>query len=357
MSIKEYGYEYENNIDEKLLLKTKGKLCDDLVFNGIALRSGRDAFKIIASRYNNSVLLISSLSCDSMITPFEKRGFDIRYYRINNDLTIQFDYLMSILDRVIDKTVIFVYMDYFGIIQVDSNQLSLLKRKYHNIVFVKDLTHTFLYDEDKSFIPDYRIASIRKWFPIPDGGVIWCKNTGKIEFSQDLSFFKKRLNAQKMRFEYLLTEKIELKPIFRNVFSNVTSIIDNDILPCKMSSYSFELLKNTDLNEVRKTREKNYNVLLDILSKQDKISVLQPNSCKSNLYFPVLVEDRDYVQSELSKIGIYNTIIWPLRDEQKIVCESAKYVEEHMLAITCDQRYTTEDMKFIASEIVRVLNE
>lgn len=357
MSVKEYGYEYENDIDEHIYLENKGKLCDSSVFNGIALRSGRDAFKIIAGKYNNSVLLISSLSCDSMITPFEKQGFDVFYYKLNSDLTIQFDYLLSILAKVIDKQVIFVYMDYFGINQITDNQLQLVKEKYHNVVFVKDLTHTFLYDKVKNIISDYSILSLRKWLPVPDGGVLWCKNNNDIVFGQDLSFFEKRLSAQKMRFDYLKTGKIELKPIFRKIFSNVAQIIDNDALPGKMSNYSFEILRKADFKEIKRIRERNYNVLLDILSKESKIYILQPDCQKSNLYFPIIIENRDFVQNNLSKIGIYNTIIWPLRDEQKKVCETAKYVEEHMLAVSCDQRYSIEDMKHIAYEIVRVINE
>ena len=44
-----------------------------------------------------------------------------------------------------------------------------------------------------------------------------------------------------------------------------------------------------------------------------------------------------------------------LMDEQKQVCSVAKFTEKNMLAAPCDQRYSTDDMKTIGAEIVRVI--
>ena len=77
----------------------------------------------------------------------------------------------------------------------------------------------------------------------------------------------------------------------------------------------------------------------------------------SDLYVSFTVLNRDEVQRRLSAEGIFNTIIWPLSEQQKEACKVAKYTEENMLAAPCDQRYTVEDMKTIGAEIVRVIDD
>lgn len=73
------------------------------------------------------------------------------------------------------------------------------------------------------------------------------------------------------------------------------------------------------------------------------------------MYVAFMVDDRDFKQSILSTKGIYNTVIWPLNDMQKTVCETAKYTEKHMLAAPCDQRYSISDMQFIGNEIKSIV--
>ena len=62
---------------------------------------------------------------------------------------------------------------------------------------------------------------------------------------------------------------------------------------------------------------------------------------------------RDEVQKKLSERGIFCTIIWPLTDKQKALCDVARFTEENMLAAPCDQRYSVDDIEFIGKEIVR----
>ena len=106
---------------------------------------------------------------------------------------------------------------------------------------------------------------------------------------------------------------------------------------------------------MRKARQQNAETLISILSTYPYVSFIQNQSGNSDLYVSFIVPNRDEVQRKLSAEGIFNTIIWPLMDEQKHVCSVAKITEENMLAAPCDQRYSTDDMKTIGAEIVRVI--
>lgn len=344
--VREFGYEYDATIDQGLLLKTKELSATEKLFGAYCLRSGRDALKAIAREYEPCVVYLPALSCASMIHPFEIYGHKIRFYSLN------IDYSVDLNSVVFDANhFIFVYMDYFGNESLSDKQLVELQSKY-NITFVEDRTHSIFLERTREFQPDYLVASLRKWLPLPDGGLLW----GQVDrdFSSDYHFFNKRLEAQAIRHDYLMSGNEELKIQFRKIFSNVSEIIDNDE-PALMSLYSYNIAKNTDVSSIVKKRANNAQALIGALSDSPLITFIQKNAYVSDLYVAFLVDNRDFVQNALSEMGIFNTVIWPLSEEQRNACIVSRYVESHMLAAPCDQRYTLDDMQYIGRTIVKVV--
>ena len=354
--VKEYGYEYDATLDEKLWERTKGKVIHEKFQDAICLRSGRDTLKAIAREYEPTVVFIPALACDSMVLPFEMYGHKIFYYKLNENYMIDLAYLESLLQKV-SGIVLFLYMDYFGVHAISDSQLQILKSRYENIVFIEDRTHNLIWERRSSFHPDFIMASLRKWINIPDGGLLWTKEQLKNHsFDEDTSFSSIRLKAQCMRNEFFRTGDEIIKSKYRKIFSTVSDIMDVDKNPSGMSAYSFEIAKRTDWDTVRKQRKENAEALISIL-KNAPVNIIQDQTGLSDLYVAFLLEHRDQKQSKLSSMGIFNTIIWPLTDEQKEICEVTKYTEEHMLAAPCDQRYSVDDMVYIGNEIVRIINE
>lgn len=352
--IKEYGYEYDAVLNEELYLNTKGKVTHNDFMGALCLRTGRDALKVVAREFAKSTVLIPALSCDSMITPFEKYNHEVKYYKLNRDYSIDVEYLSSlILDKV--SPILFLYMDYFGNKALNDSQLNELKINFPNLVFIEDRTHNLFVENRNQFKADFTIASLRKWVNIPDGGLLWTdRKLMNKEFSEDLSFFESRLKAQCLRNEFFKTGDELTKISYRKVFSTVTDSIDEDLLPGLMSEYSRELLKQIDFTLINETRRKNASILI---SELKGFNFVQKKIGLGDVYVAILIENRDEIQRKLASKGIFCTIIWPLSDEQKENCSIAKYTEEHILTIYCDQRYTSEDMKFVAKCIRRICNE
>lgn len=344
--IKEFGYEYDAVLDEELWNKGEGKVTNKPLLGAHCLRSGRDALKAIATEYSPRTVLIPALACESMIMPFVRYGHKVIFYRLNSDYSIDLDSL-----ELGNNPSFFLYMDYFGRQAITDSDLMKL-RESGEIAFIEDRTHNLIWSRTSIFKPDYTIASLRKWLPIPDGGLLWGNiNT---DFSVDTSFSSARLKAQCMRHEFLENGDPTLKEKYRRIFSSVSDIIDNDE-PSAMSAYSYEKAKVYNWEKLRKIRRDNAETLIGILKNSTLVSLVQDRTCLSDLYVPFTVSNRDEVQRRLSEIGIYNTIIWPLSEEQKEVCSVAKFTEEHMLAAPCDQRYTPDDMEYIGREIERIV--
>lgn len=343
--VREYGYEYDAVLDEELYEKSKGKVTHERFMGAMCLRSGRDALKVVAREFELTTVLIPALACDSMILPFEMYGHEVKYYKLNKDYSINRESLYSLIPNE-DKTVLFLYMDYFGNKAIGDAELEKLRASHPHLIFIEDRTHNLLVNSRYTFKPDFTVASLRKWIDIPDGGLLWTDRELKGEYSEDLAFSEVRLRAQCMRNEFLKSGDESIKTEYRRIFSSVTDMIDEEKLPGLMSQYAYERACQINLSEVNTVRERNAQVLIDELKG---FSFVQDKTGLGDVYVAVLIENRDAVQKKLASMGIFCTIIWPLNDEQREACEVAKYTEEHMLTIYCDQRHSVEDMKYIAS--------
>ena len=304
-------------------------------------------------------LLLSDNDYQKIVSesPFILNNYNIVFYKYNKDYSIDVNDLCQKLSKYNDCTKLLLVMDYFGNSCTSNRDILGIKEKYSRLKIVNDITHNFLYYVD-SGIFDYTVASIRKWVNIPDGGLLWSNDIIDIsKFEEENLFSNSRLQAQIMRNEYLNNGDENLKTEYRKIFSEVGKILDEDSRPYKMSEYSYQLLCETDFDAIRSIREKNFAVLSRILSECQNITLIQNDNFKSNLYVPFLVRNRDIKQRELSSIGIFNTVIWPLNDIQKDNCMIAKYIGENMLAAPCDQRYTFDEMVYVGNCIVRCFNE
>lgn len=344
--IKEYGYEYDAALDERLWKETAGKVTSEKLFGAHCLRSGRDALKAIAREFSPRTILLPALACDSMVLPFALYGHKVRFYRLHSDYSVDLDRL-----EIGQEPTILLYMEYFGRPAISDTSIERLRAK-GNITFIEDRTHNLIWNRTSSFKPDYMMASLRKWLPIPDGGLLW-GNISK-SLSDDTTFSSTRLKAQCMRHEFLSGGDEKIKTEYRRIFSGVSDIMGGD-KPSAMSAYAYAKAVATNWKEQRQVRSKNAKMLIEMLSSSPFITFIQDEPGRSDLYVPFTVPNRDEVQRRLSSMGVFNTVIWPLSTQQKEACQVAKFTEENMLAAPCDQRYTPDDMKYIGEEIVRTV--
>lgn len=352
--IREYGYEYDAVFDKELYEKSKGKVTHEKFMGAMCLRSGRDSLKVVAREFEPTIVLIPALACDSMILPFEMYEHEVKYYKLNRNYSIDIESLYSLIPNE-DKTVLFLYMDYFSNKAIEDTELEMIRASYPHLVFIEDRTHNLLVESQYTFKPDFTVASLRKWIDIPDGGLLWTnRELKKKEYSEDLTFSEVRLCAQCMRNKFLQSGDETIKAKYRKIFSTVTDMIDKEKLPGVMSRYAYKRACQANLKEVNETRIRNAQILINNLKG---FTFVQDKPGFGDAYVAVLIKNRDEAQRKLAKMGIFCTIIWPLNDEQRVACEVAEYTEKHILTIYCDQRHSVEDMKYIASCIRRVCNE
>lgn len=356
MLIKEYGYEYDAAVDSTLLKRTENKFAPQNAGGALLLRSGRDAMKVVAREHKHLTVLMPALACESMVLPFEQYGHTVKFYRLTREYAVEIPDVNRLAAQA-EGSLLFVFMDYFGCCAADDMVLEELRSHWKNMLFLEDRTHDLIQPTKRKFRADYVVASLRKWTNVPDGGLLWSKRTLQDDsLAYESDFFKQRLYAQSLRNKFFQTGDIRIKNEYRHIFAHVSDIMDQSDIPAAMSAYSFEMARNAQWEQIKGIRRNNAEVLLQILKECPKVEFIQPNAGYSDLYVAFLVDDRDRIQRELSQLGIFCTVIWPLSSQQETVCPVSRDTCRRMLAAPCDQRYGVEDMRYIGKEIVRIVN-
>jgi len=323
------------------------------------LRCGRDAIGYVANLLNRNtgIILMPAYCCDSMVNPFEVKGWKIVYYPINEDLSIDVQYLISANEEY-HPDVVFL-MNFFGIADT-LKSINIIRQKCPGIQIIEDITHS-LFDLDKIYSNqvDYYIGSIRKWFGIVDGAlVIATKNEiPEIDYFES-DFVTLRRQGLSLKEEYIHTNSPETKQIFRKVLFDAENSLDNGSNPCSISPESQLILDNMNVETLRNNRKCNAKVLLDRLSTVPKIQF--PKGIENILKItpfsiPILVENRAFIQTKLASNGIYCSLLWPLSNEARKISRFAEKMESSMLSIPIDQRYDASEMNIIYNVISDLL--
>ncbi|MEJ5306695.1 MAG: hypothetical protein WHT27_00110 [candidate division WOR-3 bacterium] len=302
--------------------------------------SGRGALKNVAYhlKENDYQVFFPDYFCEEMLRPLLEENLKIKFYKIKNNLSSDIDFLTKEKSK---KTAIFI-TDYFGF----QDELLLKLSKEKGFLIVRDITHSLL-SEFQFSSSDIVVGSLRKMFPLPDGGVLFT----------DLKNFKK---IRKSSFEDYYIEKI-LSKLYREIFENYgyekdyfekmyvyySQKSEKEIgeIPKNISRFSMNFLKIYDQKRSSQKRRENFNFLLtdDFIYEKAIFKHLPENVVPQS--FPITIENRDFVKTELQKFKIFLPILWRCQNK----------LSEKILNIPVDEEYSKNDLKRTIEKIKLVL--
>ena len=319
-------------------------------------RTGREALLYVA--YNckpekRAIILCPAFSCWSMIAPFEFAGWTIEYYRLNDDLTIDEEYLLDLLNYSRPSAIL--TMNYFGSAST-KKAISMAKPTNYQINVIEDFTHcTFslgqIYDEQV----DFYVTSIRKSIGVCDGAAVISKRfTDKSFIGNDApDFGELRLEAQKLKGRYSFTKSSDDKETFLSELKRGEDMISTLDAVHPMSEISKRMLESINGEEIASARRENMKHLWSLLNgKVRMIDGIERCFNGAPFSLPILVNNRDEVQLELAKKGVYAPVLWPIDDKCKRVCDVSTMISEQILSLPIDQRYSYDDIEDIASIVL-----
>ena len=325
----------------------------------IYLRNGREALLYASCNCKSgkeAIILCPAYSCWSMTAPFEFSGWTIVYYRLNEDLTVDEDYLKMQLRGC--KADAILTMNFYGSAATNT-AIAIVKEFNEKITVIEDFSHcTFCLDQIFNEQVDYYISSIRKSIGVSDGAIILSKKpTNKAYIGGTApSFGQLRLGAQQQKVRYAFTKSLDDKDKFLSELRHGEEMIDKLDGVHPISEVSLKQIESINGEEIAFARRENMKHLWGLLNGRVKmIPGLERSFNGAPFSLPILVENRDAIQKRLAQKGVYAPVLWPASEQARKVCKVSACVADQMLSLPIDQRYNYDDIEDIAKIVLETV--
>jgi len=356
---------------------------------GVFYSNARSALAnaLILSNVNKDcAVLLPAYHCGSMIEPAMWLKANILLYKVNKDLTPNLNDIEYQIINSKKNVSAMLLPHYFGFLQDASYWRKFCEQ--HNIILIEDCAHAFFgLFNDNSFVGTkghFAIASVRKFFCTPDGGILISQNLKK----NALPFQKQSFMAQIRSLLLLLQYSTHYKRL--NISSFLFSSIkktppphllaitpNSDIIPAKIptehnhsqwkwfnpalsnlkgSFFSHWLMKHSNLKQIISCRKKNY---LTILNGIKNIQHLKPlfKTLPTNTIpymFPVLLTSGEKDFDKLKRKGLP---IWRWEELAKSNCTISQHYQFHLLHLPCHQELKSHEISWMLNLLRQSLGE
>lgn len=290
--------------------------------DAIALNSARNALRYIIRAFEINEIYAPYYTCPVVWDSINAEKCKIIPYDIDNTF-------MPIGD--FPKNAFVLYNNYFGV--CGKNVLELSK-KYKNLII--DNAQGF-------FAPHNAIATIyspRKFFGLPDGGLLYCDIKIDSEFDTAVSFD-------------LCSHLLKRVDLGANAaygdFQKNDSALENRTIQ-KMSRLTMSLMGNIDYDFAQQRRMKNFNMLHNALQHKNQTKIDLSDDDVPMVY-PLRTND-----TRLRNILIQNQIFvakyWSTVSHSECMTSvRAQEMADTIVPLPIDQRYNEQDMKRILEVI------
>lgn len=336
--------DYNNQMDSSAGMRISG--FEDSVFLSTGRAAQSMVLKTISERNPqiNKVAVIPGYTCETVVAPFERFGYKIKCYSIDDTLEANLEEIAQLVEDCNAKVVLF--HRYFGFDTCRNWNALIDCYSSKGVVFIEDKTHC-LYSDLPRLNADYISASIRKWGGMPDGGIALCRKGKFLDKPEvcDEKMVQAKIEASYLKYEYMFGGKGG-KDAFRRLFEEAAELLGTQNQLYKMHKVSLAVMRLMEQNDLKRKRRANYQTLYDGLEGSSKIKLLSPRLEDGvvPLYLALLAPDRNSLQQMLREQNVYAPILWPCHNGTLKVSDSVKGIYDHVLCIPIDQRYSTDDM-------------
>jgi len=318
--------------------------------------SGRDALHALVQRLKPTRVLFPSFYCQDVLTAAEAvPGVEVRAYP---DGPEDVDIDAAAIDlRAGDLLVV---TNTYGL-----RHRSPIRDAPEHVTIIEDHTHNPLSIWARTSTASYAFASLRKWLPIPDGGMLWSpQNIPSIDPTFDertharaAAITLNRLTGMLLKQRYLAGEAVS-KETYRARLAEGEEAIGRAPQPGAISPLSRALLDLLPATAWHSARARNHRAFTDALGRAAKLTVLSSNDHDDAPFGVVLVFDdapaRSAAVTRLVNERVYPAVLWPI-DAARVPGVPLAHVElsRRVLCLHCDHRYSAEDMERVARAVHR----
>lgn len=291
------------------------------------------------------IAYLPAYTCETVSGCFVKAGYEIYYYDVDEHLVPRFD------ENLIRKISFLLICGYYGFSTYDTAFVK--KCRKHGVTVMQDTTHTAFSPIEACPDADYIAVSLRKWMGVISGGLA-VKRNGKFQVTPlpaDNKHLEIRDHALSTREKYEETGDEALNKESADAFWKAEWMLRDIFDVQEGDEKSFDAILHYPLKEAVEKRRENYQYLLDHLPENPKVRPIFPELPEDTcpMFFPFLCDDRTSLMEHLAKNNIPPKVYWPVPPFIQIEnYPGAQYIYAHVMSISCDQRFSAEDMQKVA---------
>lgn len=311
--------------------------------------SGRSAIKHISKHLNiETIVFMPEFICESVINCFEQSR--IIYYKIKDDFTVDID---DLADKVKNRPGIIFLMHYFGVLQ-PKMVLDEIKSiaDSSGAVIVEDTTHSIF--TRLHTIGDYMVCSIRKWMPIPGGGILYY-NGNKLKLNKpNYSRSNGNLRCYGMILKDLFLQRnFDYNQDYRELFIESERILDKQKEIFKISDLSKFIASCICINKIKEKRKTNLELIIAKLKEMNINPAIGFRSSDIPLTLPIRVHNRDHLRKFLIDKNIYCAVHWPFDNNQPAQRMFARRNADELISLPIDQRYNGDHIVYLTNMLYK----
>lgn len=335
----EFGSDFHNIKDYQ-----KGKSLPDLIGQDFILYTdGRQALEALLLMKNIKRIWCPSYYCHESLMGIRNLGVEVKFYPCTP---------LSDPDEVLVQLPLYgndalIRMNYFGFHSKPSTP-------YGNFLVIEDHSHDITSKWCLESEADWCFASLRKTYPIADGGIIWSPVGKKLPDAPLNSQFAtenavRRFVAMDLKSDYLQGKDI-VKDSFLQEFRDTEANFEK--LPISaISETSKEIIETLEIDRLQAAKKSNWSILKQELIPNDSYRILEPQEGEVPFSMILLFKDseiRNTVRSRLISMDVYPAILWTIPSYAD--AESIDF-GNRMLSIHCDARYSEEEIKELCQRL------
>ena len=278
---------------------------------------------------------LPSFVCNTVLQPFEKANIECNFYPVDRTLIADFT------EVSIEEGDAVLLISYFGV-PTDASHYALLKAK--GACVIEDLSQAVYLAPSK--LADFSVYSLRKFFAVPDGGVV-ISNGAEVNWpyasSTDQGDLMRGIEAIAGRslFDAGLSNSKE----WVSGFQETEAAFTVNLSPMSLFTRA-QMAGPIDIENDKAQRIKNFDYLL---SELPEISLIQDRKGGVPLGFPIVTSNRDKVRKALFEQEIYPPIHWSIEGVVPAEFTESHKLSSQIMTIPCDGHYDLKDMQRIVA--------
>lgn len=322
----------------------------------------RDAFLAVwkSCKVTGTKLWLPSYFCEDVTQAWQRAGVDICRYEDDPRWEAPvWDTLVPLPGDIV------LAVNFFGVRPGTAWQG--WHNRYPDCILVEDHSHDALSEWALNSSADYAFSSIRKFFPVPDGAILWSPRELPLPAAtpvQDTQGSALKLAAMMWKAEYLQnlahgeTPQSDLKDVFRSFQMQGEDKL-TEYAASGISPWSRELVKKGFSCQWRVQRETNVRAFLNSLEPGADVEPLFSSWPAGHCPFNVVLlfsgeEIRNNVRSALARAGVYAPIHW--LQQSNVSSDRTLDLGNRILTVPLDQRYNVEDAHDVAALVNSLVN-